>query len=163
MTTTIDTRFFRAGVGTVIYKDPTHIAFFKRKKYPPGIWQFQQGGIDLGESVEETLWRELIEEVGFTREDFLEVFAMPNWTVYQDLHTDTDHSSERLGQAHSWFFLKLKPEIEIDLSKAKDDEFDEWKWIAFEEAIEATNDRKKHVYETLHMFFQKEIIPGILT
>ena len=47
-TTAIDTRFFRAGVGTVIYNSKGQVAWFERAQNPVGVWQFQQGGIDLG-------------------------------------------------------------------------------------------------------------------
>ena len=70
----ITNRYFRAGVGTVIYREDGQLAWFKRAKYPIGIWQFQQGGIDLGETIETTLWRELREEVGLTAEDIAQIF-----------------------------------------------------------------------------------------
>lgn len=151
-------RYFRAGVGTVIYKDAATVALFRRSKYPVGLWQFQQGGIDLGEDTETTLWRELAEEAGLVKEDFESTILMPNWTVYQDNHTEADNTAARFGQAHRWFFLKLKPTATIDLTKATDDEFDEWKWTSFEEALRVTGDRKKHVYETLHVFFRTKIL-----
>ena len=38
------TRFFRAGVGTVIYNDKEEIVIFKRAQPPVGLWELQQGG-----------------------------------------------------------------------------------------------------------------------
>ena len=85
MKTEIDTRFFRAGVGTVIYNSAGEVAIFERAQNPIGAWQFQQGGIDLGEDFTTTLWRELSEEIGLKEIDFHTMNEYPNWTLYQDL------------------------------------------------------------------------------
>jgi putative (di)nucleoside polyphosphate hydrolase len=151
------TRFFRAGVGTVVYNNARKIALFRRSQHPIGIWQLQQGGIDLGEYPEVTLWRELQEEIGLTTEAIEKVTEMPHWTIYEDEHSATDHDIPRIGQAHRWFFLKLKEGHTIDISLATDNEFDDWKWVTFEDAITCTRDKKRHVYETLHDFFISSI------
>ncbi len=154
-----DTRFFRAGVGTVIYNQAGEVALFERAKFPIGVWQFQQGGIDLGEAVESTLWRELLEEVGLTKNEISKVSEVPGWTIYQDLNSDTDSTVARIGQAHHWFFLELKLGCEIDLSNATDQEASQFKWVTFAEAIAATDDRKKHVYQQLETHFLEHIKP----
>lgn len=151
-------RFFRAGVGTVIFNDNREVLFFERCKHPVGVWQFQQGGIDLGEDIKTTLWRELQEEAGFTEADFTSLVEMPHWTVYQDPNSVADQDIGRLGQAHRWFFLKLNPNVLVDLTKASDNEFINFKWVSFAEAIAATDGLKKHVYEELYEFFN-QIIP----
>lgn len=153
----MSTRYFRAGIGTVIYNDANQVAFFKRSKYPIGIWQFQQGGIDHGESHEVALWRELMEEVGLIPSDIETVYELPFLISYRDLNAITDHSVARIGQTNQWFFLKLKPGAEINLSKATDDEFNNWRFVTFEEAIEETSPHKQHVYKTLHAHFTEYI------
>jgi putative (di)nucleoside polyphosphate hydrolase len=153
----MSTRYFRAGVGTVIYNTKGEIAIFKRAQPPVGVWQFQQGGIDLGEDPQQTLWRELKEEVGLENEDIDTVIPIPGWHSYQDLGSYEDTTIPRIGQIHRWFFIKLKSEISIDLSKATDKEFGEWKFTSFEEAILATSDHKKHIYEMLKTHFEKHI------
>lgn len=160
-TTTIDTRFFRAGVGTVIYNQAGEVAIFQRAQHPIGVWQFQQGGVDLGESVETTLWRELKEEIGLTESDFANVTPMPRWTVYQDENSVEDVQKSRLGQAHRWFFLELKAGHVIDLTKATDVESSDYRWCDFTEAISVTSDLKKHVYQTLETYFTEHILPTL--
>ncbi len=150
------TRFFRAGVGTVIYNEDGNVAFFRRKQHPPGIWQFQQGGIDDGETPEQTLWRELLEEVGLTKESIATTHELESWLIYQELDGG-DPTNRRIGQAHRWYFLKLKPSVVIDLTLATDQEFDEWKWVTFPEAIAATGSHKQAVYRTLYEFFVSHI------
>jgi putative (di)nucleoside polyphosphate hydrolase len=157
MTTTIDTRFFRAGVGTVIYNSKGEIAFFERAQHPIGVWQFQQGGIDLGEYPKQTLWRELTEEIGLTKNDFTTITEYPNWTVYQYDYTVTEHDKPRLGQAHRWFFLELKDGVTIDLTKATEYEASDYKWMTFDQIIESTQDFKKHVYTELRDYFEQSI------
>ena len=157
MTTEIDTRFFRAGVGTVIYNQSGQVVLFERAQNPVGIWQFQQGGIDLGEDTQTTLWRELKEEVGLVKEDFESVVEYPQWTVHQYAHTVDDPSKSRLGQVHRWFFLKLKATVEIDLSKASEKEASDYKWVTFAEAVNTTEKLKRHVYVALAEHFQTHV------
>ena len=38
----------------------------------PGAWQFPQGGVDRGESLEEAITRELSEEIGITADQWIE-------------------------------------------------------------------------------------------
>ena len=159
MKTEIDTRFFRAGVGTVIYNQTGEVALFERAQNPVGIWQFQQGGIDLGESLETTLWRELKEEIGLEKSDFSTVTQMPNWTVHQYQHTVDDVSKSRLGQAHIWYFLELKSEVEIDLSKALEHEASDFIWTTFADAVSRTEELKRHVYQELEIYFTEYILP----
>lgn len=135
-----------------------HVAFFERLQHPEGIWQFQQGGIDLGETPEQTLWRELQEEVGLSRTDIKLITERPDWTLYQDSPASTDTSIARIGQVHHWYFLKLKAEVVIDLNNATDGEFKNWKWITFDEAISLTNPNKQHVYRALQEFYLEHIL-----
>jgi len=162
-TTTIDTHFFRAGVGTVIYNNDGKVAWFERAHHPIGVWQFQQGGIDLGEKPEVTLWRELVEEVGLTKHDIESVHEYPSWTVYQYEHTVNDTSKSRLGQAHRWYFLKLKNDVSIDLSKATEQEASAVRFISFDEVLQETKDFKKHVYRELQIYFAETIMPSLKT
>ena len=158
MKTAIDTRFFRAGVGTVIYNDAGQIAIFERSQHPIGVWQLQQGGIDIGEDTRTTLWRELREEVGLVPADMKRITEYPAWTVYQDANSVLDTNKSKLGQAHRWFFLHLKDTVTIDLSTATEVEAADYKWVSFAEAIEATDDLKKHVYQDLETYFNEVIL-----
>jgi putative (di)nucleoside polyphosphate hydrolase len=157
MKTEIDTRFFRAGVGTVIYNSKGEVALFERAQNPVGIWQFQQGGIDLGEDTQTTLWRELQEEVGLVESDFEVVTEYPHWTIHQNTNSIADSSQSRLGQAYRWYFLKLKEGSTIDLSKATEDEVANYNWVSFPEAIKTPEKLKKHIYQELEKYFKEHI------
>lgn len=153
----INHRYFRAGVGTVIYNENGQILLWQRLAYPEGIWQLQQGGIDQGELPEEAKWRELLEETGLGKDDLTDWHEYPHWTVYADNNAINDLEEGRLGQAHQWFFAKLKPAVEIDLTKAHDQEFSAWRWDTFENLIAETSPLKRHVYEALGEYFAKNI------
>lgn len=158
MQTTVNTRFFRAGVGTIIHNRAGQVTLFERATNPVGIWQFQQGGIDLGEDIETTLWRELHEEVGLLRSDISTVTPYPKWTVYQDTNTVHDATKSRLGQAHRWYFLELAQDSIIDLEKATEAEASAYRFVSFGEAIAMTDTYKKHVYEELETYFLREVL-----
>ncbi len=155
----MEQRFFRAGVGTVIYDDRHQVAFFRRAKYPIGVWQFQQGGIDVGETITTALWRELKEEVGLSEPHFESVIEYPEWLSYADPSALENQGKDRMGQTHRWFFLKLNGGMKLDLGRASDHEFNDHKWITFEQAIIETDNFKKPVYEALYRFFLEHIKP----
>lgn len=157
MLRTMKTRFFRAGVGTVIYNQHGQVALFKRNQAPVGVWQFQQGGIDTGEFPSETLWRELKEEVGLSEKDVTVTAEFPYWLPYEDVISATDASAPRIGQIHRWYFLRLKDTVTIDLANATDDEFSDFCWASFAAAIAQTSDHKKFVYEALKAYFDHSI------
>lgn len=157
MSITIDTRFFRAGVGTVIYNHSGDIAYFERAQNPVGMWQFQQGGIDIGEQPLDTLWRELTEEVGLSQADFESVHEYPHWTTYQPDDTVEDATKSRIGFTHRWYFLQLKAGVTIDLNKATMVEASAYKWLSFTAILEETETCKKHVYRDLATYFETVI------
>ena len=152
------TRFFRAGVGTVIFNNKKEVVLFERAKYPVGIWQFQQGGIDLDENPESTLWRELLEEVGLTNNDFDFVHEMPNWTLYTEQEAINNPNKPRFGQCHKWYFLKIKEDRDIDLSKALEDEASDYRWTDFSSVVSETDELKKHVYRELQTYFNEVVL-----
>lgn len=156
-----NSRFFRAGIGTVVYRDHGDVAFFRRSKYPIGVWQFQQGGIDVGETIEQALWRELREEIGLSQAHFDAQELYPGWLSYADPNAISNSSRDRLGQTHQWYFLKLNRGMSIDIKRATDREFDAVKWVSFEEAIAETDNFKKPVYQALEDYFTSHIRPQL--
>lgn len=131
---------------------------FKRATHPIGVWELQQGGIDADEAPGDTLWRELKEEVGLSDDDITLVTKMEELTAYNRPEARINHSDGLLGQAHQWFFLKLKAGVDIDLKKATDNEVSEFMWSDFKHIISLAATHKKHVYEALHDFYVKNIL-----
>ncbi len=63
----IDSDGFRPNVGIIIFNEKGQLLWAKR--LGQDAWQFPQGGVQLNESPEEALLRELNEEVGLDPED----------------------------------------------------------------------------------------------
>jgi len=151
--------YFRPGTGTVIYNQAREVLSFRRSEKPE-IWQLQQGGMDAGEEANETLWRELTEETGLQQINIINVTEFPDWTIYAyNEKTNVPGKPECLGQTHRWYFLELKPGTEIDLKKASDKEFSNWRWSTFTELIAETGEMKKEIYTTLNRFFEQNLKP----
>lgn len=152
-------QYFRAGAGTVIYNEDGQILLFSRSDRPD-VWQLQQGGMDSGEAIEETLWRELLEETALTSNDFSTITNHPTWQHYEY----PKHIREKvakpdcLGQIHRWFYLKLKPETIIDITKAEHPEFVDWKWSTFDGLIAESDDIKLTVYQELYSYFKNNVV-----
>jgi len=151
-------QYFRVGAGTVIYNETGEILLFSRTDNP-AIWQLQQGGMDEGETMEETLWRELFEETALTKDNFVQVDKYPDWLLYEytwELRPELKDPN-CLGQIHNWYFLKLKPDVVVDISLAADKEFSEAKWTTFEHLLSLPDTLKKHVYVKLANHFTEHI------
>ncbi|MFN3188584.1 MAG: NUDIX domain-containing protein [Candidatus Paceibacteria bacterium] len=158
----MQTPYFRAGAGCVIYNGDGEILVFKRTG--EDIWQFGQGGMDAGETPEQTLWRELEEETALTKNDFIDVKSYPTWTTYEypDAMQKTVKNPLIIGQAHRWWYLEINPDTVIDLAKAHDKEFEDYKWIPFSEFMTlSTHSFKQGVYEELYEYFKNHIISNL--
>ena len=91
----------------------------------PGQWQLPQGGLEVGESPLEAVWRELAEETGLGPDDVALTDELPDWTVYEWPRRALD--SKRLGQVHRWFFFDV---VDPAVEPAPDGtEFSTWRWV----------------------------------
>lgn len=96
-------------------------------------WQFPQGGVDSGETVEETLFRELEEEIG-TRDVKIIKIAKKKTRYYYPrkmlhiLHKKSEWKPYR-GQQQTWFLLKLNCDTKQISFNHKPIEFDAFQWI----------------------------------
>lgn len=158
----MQTPYFRAGAGCVIYRSDKQVLVFKRAG--EDIWQHQQGGMDAGEMPEQTLWRELEEETALTKNDFITIKSYPTWTTYEypDALSKTKKNPFVIGQAHRWWFLEISPNTVINLDKAHDKEFEDYKWISFTDFMTlSTHSFKQSVYDELYEYFKSHIIPNL--
>ena len=152
-------QYFRAGAGTIIYNNQNEILLFSRANQPE-IWQLQQGGMDAGETIDKTLARELYEETALTLADMEDVTPYPTWLQYEYPVNIRQKLKDPncLGQTHRWYYLKLKPDVEIDITKAHDKEFVDAKWSSFDELLSLSDTLKHEVYQTLAHYFKSNII-----
>lgn len=120
----------------------------------PGSWQMPQGGIDKGEDPLPAALRELEEETGIS--DVEVIGQTEDWLTY-DL---PDHlvgkalKGKYCGQKQKWFAMRyLGDDSAIDLSKAEDDEFDDWRWEDAAQLPGLIVEFKRPVYEEVVKHF----------
>jgi len=143
----IDEEGFRANVGIVICNRQGNLLWAKR--IGQEAWQFPQGGIKPGESLEEALYRELDEEVGLQQEHVRVIHQTRDWLRYRlPKNFIRRHSLPVcIGQKQKWFLLALEGrESEIDLARSKQPEFDDWRWVNYWHPLKEVIDFKRDVY-----------------
>ena len=155
----VDQDGYRSNVAMVISNGRGQV--FWAKRMGQRAWQFPQGGIDEGESVEQALYRELYEEVGLEPGDVKIVQQTKRWLRYNIPEKMQRKHSKPLcvGQKQRWFFLQLVG----DQSKIKFDatghpEFDAWEWVSYWHPINQVVSFKQNVYrQALSEFAQTNI------
>ena len=81
MVDVIDKNGYRANVGIVLMSQQKEL-FFAKRRYQSG-WQFPQGGIRFGETPEIAMYRELLEEIGLTKNDTELLSESSHWYQYK--------------------------------------------------------------------------------
>ncbi len=148
---------YRPNVAAIIlssrYPLSCEVFIANRSDFRDDIWQFPQGGIDHGESPEEALFRELLEEIGT---DEVEVLAEhPEWMSYDFPNKATKKRYPYDGQTQKYFLVKLKADAEIVLD-TKIPEFNDYKFVSVEEVFDYVTHMKKPIYKKVMDFFKKE-------
>ena len=148
ITETIDADGFRANVGIIVARENGDVLWARCTRNRG--WQFPQGGIDLGETAEEALYRELHEEVGLGMDDVQLVGRTEGWLRYRlPPRYQRQRSSPRcIGQKQVWFLLRLKAaETAIRLDAVDHPEFDHWRWVSWWHPLSDIIFFKRRVYE----------------
>jgi len=143
----IDRDGFRANVGIVLMHDDGRL-FIGRRTGGKG-WQFPQGGVRRGETAEESLFRELNEEIGLSSEDVRIVAQTRRWLRYRLPARFVRRDSKPLcvGQKQRWYLLRLRhaePQFRFDLTG--EPEFDRWRWVDYWQPIREVIYFKRRVY-----------------
>lgn len=143
----IDSDGFRANVGIVISNQKGQLLWAKRRGH--NAWQFPQGGVDEGETAEQTMYRELYEEVGLKPEDVNILKQTNEWLRYR-LPTRYLRQGTKplcIGQKQKWFLLELiGDEKLIRFDRGSRPEFDHWRWVTYWYPIRNVIDFKRDVY-----------------
>ncbi len=127
----IDANGFRSNVGIVLVNQQDQVFWAKRLRRD--AWQFPQGGIHEGETPEQTLFRELEEEVGLKASHVTILGRTSHWLKYR-IPGRMLRKAEPVcvGQKQLWFLLRLEAEdAYIKLDHSHKPEFDDWQWVSY--------------------------------
>jgi putative (di)nucleoside polyphosphate hydrolase len=146
MSDVIDSDGFRANVGIVLMLGTE--VFLGRRTGGRG-WQFPQGGVRGGESLEEAVYRELEEEIGIVRGAVQLVGQTGRWLRYRlpARYVRRNQQPLCIGQKQRWFLLRLKePGVQFDFGRTSEPEFDQWRWSGYWEPVKEVIYFKRPVY-----------------
>jgi len=146
MSDVIDADGFRANVGIVLMH---HEQVFLGRRSGGRGWQFPQGGVRSGESLEQALYRELDEEIGVVKAAVDLVGQTDRWLRYRlpSRYVRRNQQPLCIGQKQRWFLLRLKrADVAFDFSRTDDPEFDQWRWVSYWEPVKEVIYFKRPVY-----------------
>lgn len=143
----IDPAGYRAGVAIIIFNRQKKLFWAKRVRQD--AWQFPQGGVNEGETLKQTMFRELKEETGLDPGDVRIVTVSKQWLYYRLPKHLIRYRSEPLciGQKQKWFLLKfIGEETKFNFNLSEKPEFDDWQWVSYWHPMQEVIVFKKHVY-----------------
>ena len=144
----IDKDGFRPNVGIILCNEQNQVLWAQRAQHDS--WQFPQGGIKPDETPEQAVFRELMEEVGLSREH-VEVLGMTrDWLRYRlpKRYLRFGNKPLCIGQKQRWFLLRfIGKEEDVRLDKFEKPEFDDWRWVDYWTPAQEIVFFKRRVYE----------------
>jgi putative (di)nucleoside polyphosphate hydrolase len=146
-TAMIDKDGYRPNVGIVICNTRNQVFWGKRVRQ--NSWQFPQGGIKHGESPEQAMYRELMEEVGLAQAHVRILGRTRNWLRYEVPRdwVRRDWRGHYRGQKQIWFLLRLVGrDCDVSLRATDHPEFDAWRWSEYWAPAQAVVEFKQTVY-----------------
>jgi len=143
----IDKDGFRANVGIVLSNQDGMVLLGGRAGQQG--WQFPQGGVQVNETIEAAMYRELEEEVGLTSDDVEVLGSTRDWLHYTLPEKYVRRHTQPLciGQKQQWFLLRLVGQdrrVRLDTTSAP--EFDRWRWVDYWLPVREVIYFKRHVY-----------------
>ncbi len=143
----IDKDGYRPNVGIIILNSRNEVFWGKRVRQD--AWQFPQGGIKPGESPEQAMYRELMEEVGLLPHQVRILGRTRGWLRY-DVPQEwlrRDWRSNYRGQKQIWYLLRmLGRDCDVRLRATTRPEFDAWRWNDYWLPLESVIEFKREVY-----------------
>lgn len=155
----IDKAGYRFGVGIILVNQNRQVFFAKRVGMV--AWQFPQGGMKENETPEETMYRELKEEIGLEPSDVEVVASTRRWLRYRLPARLVRHYAKPIciGQKQKWFLLRLaNHHAKIDLGGNGDPEFDSWAWVSYWYPLKQVVTFKRRVYVLALKEFAKIVL-----
>jgi putative (di)nucleoside polyphosphate hydrolase len=157
----IDSDGFRANVGIILMRASGEV-FLGGRSGGRG-WQFPQGGMREGESLEEAVLRELNEEIGLEPADVELLGHTARWLRYRlpARYVRRNQQPLCIGQKQRWFLLRLRREpVKFDFRRTDEPEFDEWRWSSFWDPVREVIYFKRGVYRRALLELAPIAFPG---
>lgn len=143
----IDSNGYRPNVGIILSNARGQV--FLARRCGQNAWQFPQGGIDLEESPEEAMFRELFEETGLQSHN-VEIMGCTNDWLHYDLPERYVRKHQRplcIGQKQMWYMLRMVGEDGcVNLAATNHPEFDHWRWVSYWAPVRKVIYFKRRVY-----------------
>lgn len=155
----IDSDGFRPNVGIILANQCGQVLWAKR--IGQDAWQFPQGGINVDETPEQAMYRELYEEVGLQPEHVRVLACTRGWLRYRLPRRLMRKDSRPLciGQKQKWFLLELiSPDEQVKVDLSDSPEFDDWRWVSYWFPVGRVVAFKRDVYRRA----MKELAPRLL-
>jgi putative (di)nucleoside polyphosphate hydrolase len=122
---------YRQGVYALILENNSILMVQKKSN---GMWDFPGGGIDEGESIEQAIKREILEELGISKIDLIHIGKTTNKYDWPEKEIEKHFNKTgilRKGQEQNFVVFKyLAIENNINL---QEEELLNYKWIPFSE------------------------------
>lgn len=144
----IDREGYRLNVGIILSNTRNQVFWGKRVR--EDAWQFPQGGMKRGETPEQSMYRELEEEVGLQSCHVRILGRTREWLRYDVPEQWTRRDSRGLyrGQKQIWFLLRLTGrDCDVRLRANERPEFDAWRWSQYWVPMESVVEFKRKVYQ----------------
>ena len=157
----IDHEGFRVNIGIVLSADDGRL-FLGRRARGHG-WQFPQGGVSHGETLEQSMFRELREEIGLGTEDVLVMGCTRQWLRYRLPARYIRHNLRPLclGQKQRWFLLRLRASAaQFRFDATSEPEFDHWRWVDYWQPLREVVYFKRAVYARVLREFGPLVFPA---
>jgi putative (di)nucleoside polyphosphate hydrolase len=160
-----DSNGYRSNVGIILTRDAGELLLGGRAGHSG--WQFPQGGMQLDESPEVAMYRELHEEIGLLADDVEILGQTDDWLHYElpDKFVRRDRTPVCIGQKQIWFMLRLtSSESRLDLETSDRPEFDRWRWVDYWRPVKEVVYFKRQVYvsalaELAPLLFAEDVPP----
>ena len=143
----LDRDGYRPNVGIIICN--THNQVFWGKRIREHSWQFPQGGIKQGETPEQAMYRELMEEVGLRPEHVRILARTRDWLRYEVPINwiKREWRGSYKGQKQIWFLLRMVGrDCDVSLRATPHPEFDAWRWSEYWVPLDSVIEFKRQVY-----------------
>ncbi|NNM81656.1 MAG: RNA pyrophosphohydrolase [Burkholderiales bacterium] len=143
----IDRDGYRPNVGIILCNSKNEVFWGKRIRQHS--WQFPQGGIKYGETPEQAMYRELMEEVGLAPQHVRILGRTREWLRYEvpSNWVRREWSSNYKGQKQIWFLLRLVGrDSDVSLRASDHPEFDAWRWSNYWIPLNSVIEFKRDVY-----------------